>query len=191
MASFAVTFEAVPVTKPDDMNVVIGQAHFIKTVEDLHETLAGVSPQLKFGLAFCEASAARLVRRSAEPSTMSLLGLVRHLAGVERNWFRKVMAGQDAGPLFTSDTDRDGDFDGAGPDPGLVAEAWQAWRAEVAFADRFVDQAPDLSVTGQIPDPWRGPMSLRWVLVHMIEEYARHNGHADLLRERIDGRLGQ
>ena len=54
-----------------------------------------------------------------------------------------------------------------------------------------MDQAPDLSVTGQIPDPWRGPMSLRWVLVHMIEEYARHNGHADLLRERIDGRLGQ
>lgn len=135
--------------------------------------------------------AASLARRSVEPSTMSLLGLVRHLAGVERNWFRKVMAGQDAGPLFTSDTDRDGDFDGAGPDPGLVAEAWQAWRAEVAFADRFVEQEPDLSVTGKIPDPWRGPMSLRWVLVHMIEEYARHNGHADMLRERIDGRLGQ
>ncbi len=135
--------------------------------------------------------AASLARRSVQPSTMSLLGLVRHLAGVERNWFRKVLAGQDAGRLFTSDTDRDGDFDGAGPDPGLVAEAWQAWRAEVAFADRFVDQAPDLGVTGQIPDPRRGPMSLRWVLVHMIEEYARHNGHADLLRERIDGRLGQ
>jgi uncharacterized damage-inducible protein DinB len=135
--------------------------------------------------------AASLARRAAEPSTMSLLGLVRHLAGVERSWFRKLMAGQDAEPLFTSDTDRDGDFDGAAPDPGLVAEAWQAWRAEIAFADRFVDQAPDLSVTGQIPDPWRGPMSLRWVLVHMIEEYARHNGHADLLRERIDGKMGQ
>jgi uncharacterized damage-inducible protein DinB len=105
--------------------------------------------------------AASLARRAAEPSTMSLLGLVRHLAGVERSWFRKLMAGQDAEPLFTSDTDRDGDFDGAAPDPGLVAEAWQAWRAEVAFADRFVDQAPDLGVTSQIPDPWRGPMSLR------------------------------
>ena len=133
-----------------------------------------------------------LARRSAGPSTMSLLGLVRHMAGVERNWFRRVLAGQDTGPqLFTSDADRDGDFDGAAPDPAVVEEAWQAWRAEVAFADRFVEAAPDLSVTGKIPDPWRGPMSLRWVLVHMIEEYARHNGHADLLRERIDGRVGQ
>ena len=66
MASLAVNIEAVPVTKPDEMNVVIGQAHFIKTVEDLHETLAGVSPQLRFGLAFWPASAARLVRRSSE-----------------------------------------------------------------------------------------------------------------------------
>jgi hypothetical protein len=70
--------------------------------------------------------AASLARRSVEPSTMSLLGLVRHLAGVERGWFRKVMAGQDAGRFSTSDTDRDGDFDGPAPDPGLVAEAWQA-----------------------------------------------------------------
>jgi uncharacterized damage-inducible protein DinB len=133
-----------------------------------------------------------LARRSAGPSTMSLLGLVRHMAGVERNWFRGVLAGEDTGPqLFTSDADRDGDFDGATPDPTVVEEAWQAWQAEVAFADKFVDAAPDLSVTGKIPDPWRGPMSLRWVLVHMIEEYARHNGHADLLRERIDGRVGQ
>lgn len=55
----------------------------------------------------------------------------------------------------------------------------------------FVAEAPDLDVTGKIPDAWRGPMSLRWVLVHMVEEYARHNGHADLLRERIDGAVGQ
>jgi hypothetical protein len=101
------------------------------------------------------------------------------------------MAGQDAPPLFASDADPDGDFDGATSDPEVVAEAWEAWRAEVAFADRFVAAAPDLDVTGKIPDAWRGPMSLRWVLVHMIEEYARHNGHADLLRERIDGKLGQ
>jgi hypothetical protein len=101
------------------------------------------------------------------------------------------MAGQDAPPLFSSDADPDGDFDGATSDPEVVAEAWEAWRAEVTFADRFVAAGPDLDVTGKIPDAWRGPMSLRWVLVHMIEEYARHNGHADLLRERIDGKLGQ
>jgi hypothetical protein len=60
-----------------------------------------------------------------------------------------------------------------------------------SFTDQFIATAPSLDITGQIPDAWRGPMSLRWVLVHVVEEYARHNGHADLLRERIDGRIGQ
>jgi hypothetical protein len=132
---------------------------------------------------------ADLARRSVEPSKLSLLGLVRHLADVERGWFRRVMAGQDARPHFYSAADPDGDFDGAAPDPEVVAEAWNVWRAEVAFADRFVAEAPDLDVVGN--DRWRGPVSLRWVLAHMVEEYARHNGHADLLRERIDGRVGQ
>jgi hypothetical protein len=63
------------------------------------------------------------------------------------------------------------------------------WREECAFTDRFVATAPSLDMTGA--DPWRGPVSLREVLVHMVEEYARHNGHADLLRERIDGRIGE
>ena len=80
MASLAVALEAVPVTKPDDMNVVIGQAHFIKTVEDLHEALAGVSPQLKFGLAFCEASAARLVRRSGNDAELTDLASANAVA---------------------------------------------------------------------------------------------------------------
>ncbi|MDQ3717009.1 MAG: DinB family protein, partial [Actinomycetota bacterium] len=130
-----------------------------------------------------------LARRSVDPSTMSLLGLVRHLADVERGWFRRVMAGQDAPPHFYSKTDPDGDFDGAVPDPEIVAQAWTVWRAEVAFADRFVADAADLDVVGN--DPWRGAVSLRWVLVHMVEEYARHNGHIDLLRQRIDGAVGQ
>jgi hypothetical protein len=129
-----------------------------------------------------------LARRSAEPSTLSLLGLVRHMAEVERRWFRRSMAGQDAPPHFCSSTDPNGDFDGAVADPEVVAQAWNVWRAEVAFTDRFVAEAPDLDVAGN--DPWRGVVSLREVLVHMVEEYARHNGHADLLRERIDGRIG-
>jgi hypothetical protein len=85
-----------------------------------------------------------LARRSVEPSTLSLLGLVRHMAEVERIWFRRVMAGQDAPPHFSSDADPDGDFDGAAPDPELVAQAWDTWRAEVAFAERFVAEASDL-----------------------------------------------
>jgi uncharacterized damage-inducible protein DinB len=133
--------------------------------------------------------AADLARRSVEPSTLSLLGLVRHMAEVERRWFRQRMARQDAPPHFRSDTDPDGDFDGAVPDPEVVADAWDVWRAEVAFTNQFVAAAPDLDVTGN--DPWQGPVSLREVLVHMVEEYARHNGHADLLRERIDGAVGQ
>ena len=115
-------------------------------------------------------NAADLARRSVEPSTLSLLGLVRHMAEVERSWFRRVMAAQDAPPHFYSDDDPDGDFDKAAPDPALVAQAWQAWRAEVAFAERFVAEAPDLDITGN--ESYRGAMSLRWVLVHMVEEYA-------------------
>lgn len=65
--------QLVPVDKPDAMNVIIGQAHFIKTVEDLHETLVGVSPHLRFGLAFCEASGERLVRRSGNDDTLTEL----------------------------------------------------------------------------------------------------------------------
>ncbi len=135
--------------------------------------------------------ASALARRSLEPSTMSLLGLVRHMADVERSWFRRVMAGQDAPYRFSSAGDRDGDFDGAVADPQVVAQAWAAWREEIAFADQFVAQAPDLGLVSQVADPDRGGMSLRWVLTHMIEEYARHLGHADLLREHIDGALGQ
>ena len=66
-----VTFEVVALDKPEDVNVIVGQAHFIKTVEDLHETLAGVSPHLRFGVAFCEASAARLVRRSGNDAELT------------------------------------------------------------------------------------------------------------------------
>jgi uncharacterized damage-inducible protein DinB len=135
--------------------------------------------------------AAAMARRSVEPSMMSLLGLVRHLTDVERAWFRKIMAGQDVPPRYRSREQPDGDFEGAVADPAVVAEAWRAWREEIAFADEFVAAAPGLDLVGKVPDAGRGPMSLRWVLTHMIEEYARHNGHADLLRERIDGAVGE
>jgi hypothetical protein len=136
-----------------------------------------------------------MARRSVEPSTMSLLGLVRHLAEGERSTFRVMMAGQDVPRLYCSATDRDGDFDGAVPDPRVVAEAWAAWRAEVDFAERFMAGAPSLDITADDPLNQRGSgggaISLRELLVGTIEEYSRHLGHADLLRERIDGRLGQ
>lgn len=129
----------------------------------------------------------QLARRSVEPSDMSLLGLLRHLAGVEHGWFRTVLQGDDSPRPFTSADDSDADFRAARADPDQVAEAWAEWRRQIEAANRFVRNAPDLEITGT--ERWRGPISLRWVLIHMIEEYAQHNGHADLLRERIDGHV--
>jgi uncharacterized damage-inducible protein DinB len=133
--------------------------------------------------------AAQLARRSVSPSTMSLLGLVRHMADVERNWFRRVMAQADAPPLYWSEDVPDADWLGAVADPAVADDAWRVWREEVAFAEKFVADSPDLGIKGIMRDGTS--IALREVLVHMIEEYARHCGHADLLRERIDGRVGQ
>ena len=130
----------------------------------------------------------QLARRAVDPSTMSLLGLVRHMAEVERSWFRRRFAGQDVPKRYQSESEPDGDFDGAVADQAVVDEAWTAWREEVAFAEQFVRDT-NLGFVGQ--DSAGTPISLRELLVHMVEEYARHNGHADLLRERIDGRLGE
>ncbi len=135
-----------------------------------------------------------MARRAVEPSDLSLLGLVRHLSDAERYWFRQVMAEEDAPTRYRAGAgdEHDRAFSDAVADPNAIALAWDNWRDEVAFAERFVDQATDLD----LEKPYigrgghHGRVSLREVLVHMIEEYARHIGHADLLRERIDGRVG-
>ncbi|HTJ34882.1 MAG TPA: DinB family protein [Dactylosporangium sp.] len=126
----------------------------------------------------------QLADRVLSPSGLSLLGLVRHAAETERFWFRTVMAGEPFEGLYAGD----GAFDVARADERTADEAWAAWRREVEFGERFVDEARDLDVAGD--EPGEGPVSLRWVLMHLLEEYARHNGHADLLRERIDGVVG-
>jgi uncharacterized damage-inducible protein DinB len=137
----------------------------------------------------CEGlDATQLARRAVEPSTMSLLGLLRHMAEVERTWFRRRFAGNDVPKRYQSDAEPDGDFDGAVADQAVVDEAWTAWRDEVGFAEKFT-RDNDLGFIGM--DGAGRPIALRELLVHVIEEYARHNGHADLLRERIDGRIGQ
>jgi hypothetical protein len=92
-------------------------------------------------------------------------------------------------PLYWSQDVADADWAGAVADPAVVADAWRAWREEVAFAEEFVAGSDDLGAKGAMRDGT--PIALREVLIHMIEEYARHCGHADLLRERIDGRVGQ
>ncbi len=122
---------------------------------------------------------------SAAPSNLSLLGLVRHMAEVERHWFRRVLNGEDAEPLYYSREHPDGDFELL--DQADPAEALATWQAECAHS-RTLAAAADLDATGTHREREH---SLRWILVHMIEEYARHNGHADLIRERIDGVVGE
>ncbi|HEY3464629.1 MAG TPA: DinB family protein [Amycolatopsis sp.] len=137
--------------------------------------------------------AEQLARRSVPPSTMSLLGLLRHLAEEERH-VRRVMAGEDAPKLYRTAEDRDGDWNGAVADPEVVADAWHRWRTEAAATDRFVEGVADLGTPNAGASDY-GPdgadVRLRDVLVGQVSEYARHCGHADLLRERIDGRVGQ
>ena len=142
----------------------------------------------------CEGlDAAAMAARSVPPSDLSLLGLVRHLAAVEHFWFRQALAGQDAPGLYRSADGRNEAFDGAVADPVVVAEAWDTWRGEVAFAEQFVAAQEDLGATVSFDNSpgEQDSISVRETLVHMIEEYARHMGHADFLRERIDGRVGQ
>lgn len=127
-----------------------------------------------------------LRRRSMPPSTLSLLGLVRHMAEVERAWFRKVINGEDVPCVWSPE----GDFQIA-YDAGSATreEAFGAWQAEVAHARRVEREAESLDVTGH-QARWGEDVSLRTVMLHLTHEYARHNGHADLLREGIDGTVG-
>ncbi|MGS2618882.1 DinB family protein [Micromonospora sp. LZ34] len=124
--------------------------------------------------------------RSMPPSTLSLLGLVRHMAEVERAWFRRVVNGEDL-PLVWSDS---GDYQEAyDPTGSTRAEAFDAWQREVEHARRIEREAESLDVTAYSAR-WDETVSLRLVMLHLIHEYARHNGHADFLREGIDGTVG-
>jgi hypothetical protein len=131
---------------------------------------------------------AQLARRACPPSTLSLLGVVRHLAEVERGWFDEI-AGRARPDIYCTPEDQNVDFDGAVADPAVVARAFHDWRTAITEADVVLSGA-DLAAS--YPRPRNGRLvSVRWVLVHLVEEYARHNGHADLLREAIDGTTGE
>ncbi|MGW2821330.1 DinB family protein [Streptomyces sp. NPDC001443] len=137
----------------------------------------------------CEGLTDEQLRTAAvPPSELSLMGLVRHMAEVERNWFRRVLTGDDPGPIYYSKEDPDGEFH------LTEADTWQdahdGWQAEIGIARR---NAAGLGLDELSAGRSRHndePFSLRWIYTHMIEEYARHNGHADLIRERVDGVTG-
>ena len=129
----------------------------------------------------------QLARRATPPSNMSLLGILRHLADVERSWFDRV-AGRKRAQYYFSEDEPDLGFDGAVADPDVVAQAYANW------ADAVADSRAVAATAGL--DDWfessfYGQLTVRWLYAHLLEEYARHNGHADLLREAIDGATGE
>ncbi|MEU6350753.1 DinB family protein [Streptomyces sp. NPDC047072] len=132
---------------------------------------------------------AQLRTASVQPSALSLMGLVRHMAEVERHWYRRILANEDAAPMYyDNETDPDGDFHVTETD--TWQEAYGTWQAEIeeARSNAAGFGLEDLSKgrhrrTGE-------QFNLRWIHTHMIEEYARHNGHADLIRECLDGATG-
>ncbi|MEV4315736.1 DinB family protein [Actinocrispum sp. NPDC049592] len=127
---------------------------------------------------------AQLATQSTPPSDMSLLGLIRHMTDVERTWFLRRIQGQDSPFLFWT-TDGDTDFSEAS-----AATAEEDYARLLDMVEQARKAMAGVSLEDTIEEKVRGTMSVRWVLIHMIEEYARHNGHADLIRERIDGKTG-
>ena len=122
------------------------------------------------------------------PSDLTLLGVVRHMADVERSWAQRAFRGGSSPPIFYGDAHPDGDVDGDfhAPTGATIAEAFEAYWAEIAAADEVYAAAQ----LDDVERHERSRHSLRWILVHLIEEYARHCGHADLLREAVDGTTG-
>jgi uncharacterized damage-inducible protein DinB len=148
-------------------------------------TLQGVLSDYRLTLRMkCEGlDAEELARRSVPPSTMSLLGLLRHLAETERDWRNWI---SDGDPLPKLYGERDADFDGAVGEQAEVDAAYSALAREQAATDAALAEHPDLGER-----LGKDGVAVRELLVHRIEEYARHCGQADLLRECIDGRVGQ
>jgi uncharacterized damage-inducible protein DinB len=155
-----------------------GEREMLRTFLDYHRATLAMKTR---GLSDDE-----LRRMSMPPSTLSLLGLVRHLAEVERTWFRRVINGEDVPLIWSAEGDFQAAYDASG---STGPEAFDVWRTEVELARRVEENAESLDVSGH-QARWGEDVSLRLVMLHMIQEYARHNGHADLLREGIDGTAG-
>jgi hypothetical protein len=127
-----------------------------------------------------------LVRRGVPPSQLSLLGLVRHMAYVEWHWFEHVFVGAQSSAPISVEEDQDADFNDLGP-ARTMADI-DMFRRQCDVSRAICGDADSLEVLAASADV---PISLRWIMIHMIEEYARHNGHADLLREQVDGAVGE
>jgi uncharacterized damage-inducible protein DinB len=165
-------------TERIDPPVIAGEREMLRGFLDYHRATLAMKCD---GL--CDEE---LRRQSMPPSALSLLGLVRHMAEVERTWFRRVIDGEDV-PLVWSPA---GDFQAAyDASAASRSAAFEAWRAEVERSRRIEAAAPSLDIVRHA-SRWGEDVSLRLVMLHVLLEYARHNGHADFLREGIDGTVG-
>ncbi len=131
----------------------------------------------------------QLMRRASPPSTLSLLGLARHLSEVERHWFAATMDGQPVDDVYCTPDNRDGDFDDL--DSASVEQVWSHYRAQIMESRRVLSTFSSADEITRGGSQRRPSSTIRWVMLHLLEEYARHNGHADLLREAIDGTTGE
>ncbi|MEV5509502.1 DinB family protein [Streptomyces orinoci] len=155
-----------------------GERETLRTFLDFHRATLAMK---------CEGlSEEQLRRKASPPSQLSLLGLVRHMAEVERAWFRRVINAEEV-PWLWSEV---GDYQEAfNADASTMEEVFTAWETEIEHSRRIEAAAESLEVRGYQPR-WEKEVSLRLVMLHLIHEYARHNGHADFLREAIDGVTG-
>jgi uncharacterized damage-inducible protein DinB len=171
------TWTAPPVDRPDPANVSAER----EALEDWLRFHRATLLQKCAGL-----DSEQLKQAAVPPSILTLLGLVRHMTEVERSWFRRRFAGEAVDPIYFTSEQPDGDFENvadADAEHDYAAYLAECGAADAAAAGRGLDETfvhPRLQTE----------MDLRWIYLHMIEEYARHNGHADLLRERIDGVVG-
>lgn len=172
------TIWTAPAVNRDNEPVTGGERPMLEGWLDLHrQTLLSKAAGL---------TADQLKLASVEPSNLTLLGLIRHMTEVERSWFRTRAAGDtSAGDVYCTEDNPDGDFDDV-----LTADAEADYAAFLAEIDAARTAVADLPLEHEFATSRHPAISLRWVYLHMIEEYARHNGHADLLRERIDGVTG-
>ena len=165
-------------TERPDPPLIAGEREMLRAFLDFHRsTLAWKCDDL---------GDEDLRRPSMPPSTLSLLGLVRHMAEVERTWFRRVMNGEDIAFVWSPEGDYQVAYDAS---DCTREEAFAAWTAEVEHSRRIEREAESLDFTAHFAR-WGEDVSLRFVMMHMIHEYARHDGHADLIREGIDGVVG-
>ncbi|WP_067476023.1 DinB family protein [Nocardia amamiensis] len=166
-------------TQPTETHQLAGERETLTSVLEFHrETLARKCSGL---------TADQLRLRPVQPSRLSLLGLVRHLTDVELGWFTRILSGTDTPFMYWhADTPDGTDFD---VDDADSDESLRLWHSACARSRETADACESLDTFG-VHRPTGDRYSLRWILTHMIQEYARHNGHADLIRERIDGQTG-